>query len=242
MAKIVCGNCKSVHESVNEVRACYGSSLVADRMEAGRPDLFGRQAQEDAYIVAHPEEFGRDDVRSARRRPYHTSHPAPEPCTDRQWDYIVSLRSERDTSGGGDWLLPREELSKDMASRHIKALKNLPKRSSESTSSGAWPKVPAGYYATTSRTGNNDLDFWCVQEGTGRWEGRTFVKRVIGGRPEVPVRGKEARTALETILADGPESAAVLYGRTIGRCYVCNRTLTDEESRRLGIGPVCRGG
>ena len=26
------------------------------------------------------------------------------------------------------------------------------------------------------------------------------------------------------------------------RCLVCNRTLTDPESIRLGIGPVCRGG
>lgn len=26
------------------------------------------------------------------------------------------------------------------------------------------------------------------------------------------------------------------------RCLICNRTLSDPESLRLGIGPVCRGG
>jgi len=31
-----------------------------------------------------------------------------------------------------------------------------------------------------------------------------------------------------------------LEGRTIGRCRVCGRTLTDPESVALGIGPVCR--
>lgn len=39
---------------------------------------------------------------------------------------------------------------------------------------------------------------------------------------------------------DGIDAARERYGREIGRCGICNRTLTDEESRRIGIGPVCR--
>jgi hypothetical protein len=31
----------------------------------------------------------------------------------------------------------------------------------------------------------------------------------------------------------------VRYGMLIGKCGVCGRTLTDEESRANGIGPVC---
>lgn len=102
--------------------------------------------------------------------------------------------------------------------------------------------VPAGHYATPSRTGNNDLDFWRVDRPTeGRWAGRVFVKRMIGGHPATPVRGSEAHAALAAIADYGIDRAATLYGVEIGRCYVCNRTLTDETSRVLGIGPDCRG-
>jgi len=51
------------------------------------------------------------------------------------------------------------------------------------------------------------------------------------------------RNAQATIIAKiavDPYEAALRYGRTIGQCGVCGRTLTDEDSRALGIGPVCR--
>ncbi len=43
---------------------------------------------------------------------------------------------------------------------------------------------------------------------------------------------------LAGILVD-PRAATVLYGRELGVCGVCSRTLTDESSRAAGIGPVC---
>jgi len=36
------------------------------------------------------------------------------------------------------------------------------------------------------------------------------------------------------------EDAGPRYGRLIGDCCRCGRQLTDETSRALGIGPVCR--
>lgn len=103
-----------------------------------------------------------------------------------------------------------------------------------------FPDVPAGHYATASRTGHNDLDFWRVDRPTeGSWRGRTFVKRVIGGRPSQRVRGGEMVAALKAILEAGPAKAGELYGREIGRCYHCNRHLTDDLSRQRGVGPDC---
>jgi len=103
------------------------------------------------------------------------------------------------------------------------------------------PSVPAGHYAVRSLTGNNDLDFFRVDRpDEGRWAGYTFVKRVIGGRPDTAVRGATARAALAAIAQD-PDKAALAYGLELGRCFVCNRSLTDETSRALGIGPDCRG-
>lgn len=101
--------------------------------------------------------------------------------------------------------------------------------------------VPAGHFAIVSQTGNNDLDFYRVDRPTeGRWEGYTFVKRIIGGRDDIPVRGAEARRVLAAIAAAGAESAMALYGREIGRCGRCHRHLTDDESRAVGLGPHCR--
>ena len=100
------------------------------------------------------------------------------------------------------------------------------------------PTVPAGHYAVTMTDGAA-LTFYRVDVPTdGRWAGYVFVKRVIGGRPDVAVRGADARAVLTAIAAD--DDAAARYGREIGRCYVCNRHLTDETSRALGIGPDCR--
>jgi hypothetical protein len=101
--------------------------------------------------------------------------------------------------------------------------------------------IPEGYYATPSLTGHNDLDFWRVDKpAEGKWAGYIFVKRVIGGRPSVNVKGSTKFQALDAILAAGPEQAMALYGQTLGYCGRCGRHLTDEESRAYGIGPVCR--
>lgn len=101
------------------------------------------------------------------------------------------------------------------------------------------PDIPAGHYAIKSLTGNNDLDFFRVDRKGEDGKGRTFIKRVIGGRPDKNIRFSQYRDVLECIEVD-IEGAAILYGQQIGRCYRCNRHLTDELSRKLGIGPDCR--
>ena len=45
---------------------------------------------------------------------------------------------------------------------------------------------------------------------------------------------------LRRIAEVGAPEATALYGQEIGRCGRCNRHLTDEESRRVGLGPECR--
>ena len=102
--------------------------------------------------------------------------------------------------------------------------------------------VPAGHYAIPS-TGDNDLAFYRVDRPTeGDYAGRTFVKLVVGGHPDRNVPRSHVAGILARIAAD-PE-AGPRYGQTIGRCCVCNRHLTDDESRAAGIGPDCakRGG
>lgn len=40
-------------------------------------------------------------------------------------------------------------------------------------------------------------------------------------------------------VADNPMEAAVAYGRLTGNCSCCGRALTDPESVRRAIGPIC---
>jgi hypothetical protein len=103
------------------------------------------------------------------------------------------------------------------------------------------PDVPEGHYAIPSATGNNDLDFFRVDRPTeGKWAGYTFLKRVVGGKPDLPVARNQRAEVLQRIVDAGVDAARKQYADAIGRCWKCNRHLTDETSRALGIGPECR--
>ena len=167
--------------------------------------------------------------------------PTTYPASPKQTAFIRTLLAERAGNAEAEAIraaLNARQVTKAVASDAITRLLAI-KVAKAARPEATCPDVAAGHYATASRTGANDLDFWKVDRPTeGRWEGRTFVKRVIGGHEDTPVRGAEAAAALAAIAAD-PE-AGPRYGQTIGRCYACHRTLTDETSRALGIGPDCR--
>ena len=105
--------------------------------------------------------------------------------------------------------------------------------------------VPAGWYATPSRTGSNDLDYWKVTIGTGEWEGCSFVRRALGGPTDKKMRTErvtniQQRLALQAIHATGIEASQVLFASTVRRCIDCSILLTDETSRAYRRGPDCR--
>jgi hypothetical protein len=47
--------------------------------------------------------------------------------------------------------------------------------------------------------------------------------------------------ALASMTAEQLLKAAARYGQELGECGYCHRTLTDEDSRRLGYGKICAG-
>jgi hypothetical protein len=102
-------------------------------------------------------------------------------------------------------------------------------------------QIPRGHYATQSISGNNDLDFWRVDRPEyGTYAGRTFVKRIIGGKPDLNVSKSTRISALGAILREGIDICGFRYGQELGKCRHCNRHLTDELSRSLSAGPECR--
>ena len=99
--------------------------------------------------------------------------------------------------------------------------------------------VPEGRYAVTLE-GETKLRFFKLDKPTsGKWSGYTFVKEQASDELH-PVRSAERRVRIAEAIAQDPEEAMLTYGRELGKCGHCGRTLTDQESREVGIGPVCR--
>lgn len=82
-----------------------------------------------------------------------------------------------------------------------------------------------------------------------RWHGWVFVRQHLGGHSDFndPKVGSQRPgesyvgqwpTLIDRVLAD-PMAAVVRYGTELGICGVCERDLTNEDSRAAGIGPVC---
>lgn len=105
-----------------------------------------------------------------------------------------------------------------------------------------WPSttelIKPGFYAIEV---DGTVKFYKVDKPTqGRWAGRTFVS-VQASDELYPVRNPTARQEILVQIARDPKAAMLLYGQKIERCGHCGRTLTNEESRAVGIGPICRG-
>lgn len=165
----------------------------------------------------------------------------PAPATRKQIDYIKDLIDEREVAGKPKLKETAENLSKRLASAWIERLKELPREKVQQSSGRSFKtietNVPAGHYAVTGQDGTTD--FYCVNRPTeGKWAGYIFVKLQLSDEYQnVPFRNSQA--ILDKIEKDGPEAASKRYGKELGRCGVCKRTLTNNDSIERGIGPVC---
>ena len=89
------------------------------------------------------------------------------------------------------------------------------------------------------------LRFFRVNTPTeGKWEGFTFLKEIFGGggigQPrEDAIRNRDIRNSILKAISEDSQALA-RYGQELGICGNCGLPLTDEESRRIGIGPICR--
>jgi len=101
------------------------------------------------------------------------------------------------------------------------------------------PEVKDGYFFIVDPT-NGEERFFRVKhgkEGT-RWEGYIFLD-VQASDYFYPIRDQKHKEAVISEIAKDPVKAMNEYGLKLGRCGVCNRTLTDRHSILRGIGPIC---
>lgn len=67
----------------------------------------------------------------------------------------------------------------------------------------------------------------------------TYLGKVAGGRLFTVASVSPAVEQDIVAVASDPLNSAIAYGKRYGKCSVCARTLTDEDSINRGIGPVC---
>lgn len=201
----------------------------------------------------------------AARRPAAKAAPKPvieagfieDPATEKQIEFVRSLIARKDS---GWSIMPEEILVKNFASKKatsaliddLMKCYDKPRPSAPSPERPAAPtnsparripasRIPAGRYALTGADGTTD--FYSVDKPTeGKWTGYTFVNLIrssIRADGRFAQRGAAGQAILARIEAAGPRESMARYGHEIGSCGMCNRTLTDPESIRLGIGPIC---
>jgi hypothetical protein len=209
-----CYHCKGNHETVSQVREC--ATVPA------------------ASVTVRPFAARKED-----------------PITEKQLNFVRSLVARKDISKMVDEIpsdqptldgspTDLEAMPKQAARFLIDALLGLnDKPQAAEKVARQLPDVPAGYYAIDGNKGEDDKFYRVDRPTQGKWAGRTFLKvQASDDFHAVRNQAEVARVLLE--IAVDSEAAQRRYGQKIGRCGVCNRTLTDDTSREMGIGPICR--
>lgn len=218
-----------------------------------------RQAAQEGYVNGTRRDWKGEYARreAAQERAAYAakldrepSFAAPVPmASDKQRQLINSLLSERDLAAE---TRPKfrtrinvlavdhrevNKLDRQAASNLITYLFGLPQSFGTTGRPGAFDVVAAGHYALER---DGEVTFYRVDRPTeGKWAGKVFVK-LQHGDDYTNMSFAAGNTILGHIVDQGVMECSTRYGREVGSCGVCHRTLTNEESRAAGIGPVCR--
>lgn len=99
--------------------------------------------------------------------------------------------------------------------------------------------LPDGYYAivTDGKTHFYRVSTWETRDGQKRRKMQEQASDTLH-----KMYWNNALAIQDLINEVGVDASQKLYATELGCCYVCGRTLTDDTSRALGIGPMCRKG
>lgn len=143
----------------------------------------------------------------------------------------------------GDRAATENGITKDRASDFITRLLAAPRKAKAKPADPtiSIPEVPEGRYAFEI---DGVLKFFRIKHGKNSWTGFTFIDAGRGGAHDdlqwTSVRDAAYKRQIVERINTDPKGASERYGQEIGECSHCGRTLTDETSRAIGVGPVCR--
>jgi hypothetical protein len=213
-------------------------------------------AQTDRYWDAEIQRREADEDRAVaefkmNRDMAAISRPVARPASEGSVNYLRDLMIEKAVKTGHDADQATININAWLAGRSQREVsENIDRLKAEGftgrTRQTAAPvvaddvEVPAGRYAIDTEDGAiNETAFYRVDHGKGRWAGRVFVSRMVGGHDDIAVKDPKARATILAKIAADPEAASLRFGREIGVCGRCGITLTNDESRARGIGPEC---
>lgn len=159
------------------------------------------------------------------------------PATSRQIEYIIELARHHGTKLPADDQIAdwTQHKASEIIDWYLTNKGPLPRKADAQPLLVSAREVKAGHYAIEFE---GQLRFFQVDTpDEGRWAGFTFVKEQASD-DLWSVKGPRKGRVLEAIAQD--DQALARYGQELGVCGMCNRTLTDPESREIGLGPVCR--
>jgi hypothetical protein len=88
--------------------------------------------------------------------------------------------------------------------------------------------------------------FYAVKTNKGfhdpKFKGHRSIYLIVGGHKDDRLTGERGVNAVKRLVSLNDAErvqARALYGQEIGRCGVCGRHLTDEATRKRGIGNDC---
>lgn len=170
--------------------------------------------------------------------------PQHRPISEKQVTFLTSLANSRDLDEADkDFVLQHMgEFDVKLASKWIDALKVLPPKPKQQVGKWAIPQsIPDGRYALVNS--NKVWVFFRIVTRDNVRDGiRVRIVQKVLGSPGafryVRVNSDEWNLAINTIVKD-PAHHSTLFGLKIGACGVCGSPLTDPQSIRLGIGPIC---
>lgn len=229
------GGGRHYHTSVDQVRECYAATR---RVAPESEHLTTRQRDYIVRLGGDPKAADLMTKRVASR-------------------YIDALRATVATVASATHSVPAPGPGRPSAS--VPTMAPSPRPASISTPVTTIPLpllevLPAGHFAVRSDA-NEPYTFLRIRKPkNGRFTGCTIIQTRHGDRfitrfalfPNgktwiwTTVRHHVAflENAMMLVLADY-QYAMMTYGREIGKCMICGKTLTDERSRWYGIGPDC---
>ena len=124
-----------------------------------------------------------------------------------------------------------------------------PKPAAARTGLNLWSQLPYGSTYAAAENERGSVSFVRMDKvEKGKWADWVFVKAVVGGNEDMRLGSQRPDSddytgqwvvTLANVAKD-VMAAVTRYGLELGVCGICNRQLTNEESRAEGIGPVCK--
>lgn len=251
---MICGKCEDEGVDVAHVRRCYGVAPQQPRKGQLRDQMMDEYDQQNAaplFSDAEPERTRISENFTINRRP-------------RTSGQIAAVHARQDIPEEFRMYLEVPYKEKDVAKKDFGAKFNAEIKKWYVDKRNDYPEMPEhwisgreasealedGIYIYEPGLGHQDPEFFMIYH-TVHGANQQVAKKLrliptdqVDDEGDETVEGKweyEGKGPLNFLTPEMKLDAerAGEYGRVYGFCIRCGRTLTDEDSKARGMGPVC---